>query len=397
MKIVFLAPFGIRPKGTLQARMLPLARELQSRDHRLSIIAPPYTNPEDSGREEIVDGVMIRNIPIEPYHRILSTPLLAARMMMAARVDAPSLIHLFKPKGYGGVGVIPRLLISPAGERSIPILVDTDDWEGDGGMNEIHPYRSLEKRFYAFQERFILRRADGVTAASRALCSIVSTLRGDDRILHLPNGVGVMGPGDGWGVRRRYGIGADTPVVLLYTRFFEFSQDRLYRVLREIFSRRPDIRFLVVGKGRRGEEYALERDAACGGYAHSLVMAGWVDPSQIPDHIAAADLAIYPFDDTLVNRCKCPAKLTEIVAQGVAVVADRVGEIPEYLPPEADPFLTDPGAPEGMAAAVIRLIDDPPLRRRIGDTALRFIHSRFSWSHQAEMIETFYRRFTFHD
>ena len=30
MKIVFLAPFGVRPKGTLQARMLPLAQALQA-------------------------------------------------------------------------------------------------------------------------------------------------------------------------------------------------------------------------------------------------------------------------------------------------------------------------------------------------------------------------------
>ncbi len=41
MKIVFLAPFGIRPKGTVIARMLPLAVELQKIGHSVTIIAPP--------------------------------------------------------------------------------------------------------------------------------------------------------------------------------------------------------------------------------------------------------------------------------------------------------------------------------------------------------------------
>jgi len=397
MRIVFLAPFGTRPKGTLRARMLPLARELQGRGHRVTIVAPPYTNPEESGRVETVDGVQIKNILITPYHRILSTPLLAARMMGAAREESPSLLHLFKPKGYGGVGVTPCLLLQSPGRRSPPILVDTDDWEGEGGMNEIHSYGGMEKRFYAFQERFLLRQADGVTVASRALSSIVATLRGDDRILHLPNGVGNVVQGDGGRVRVRYGIPPDTPVVLLYTRFFEFSQERLYRVFRALVSRRPDLRLLVVGKGRNGEEGALARDATEGGYAHSLIMAGWVDPEELPDHLAAADLALYPFDDTLVNRCKCPAKLTEILSHGVPVVADRVGEIPGYLPPEADSFLSDPGDPEGMVGPVLRLVDDPTLCRRIGELSVRYIHSRFSWTRLAEGLETFYRRFTSDD
>ena len=41
MKIVFIAPFGIRPKGTVIARMIPLAAGLQGLGHRVTIVAPP--------------------------------------------------------------------------------------------------------------------------------------------------------------------------------------------------------------------------------------------------------------------------------------------------------------------------------------------------------------------
>lgn len=391
MKIVFLAPFGIRPKGTLRARMLPLAVDLQRLGHPVTIVAPPYTNPEDSGCLETVEGVPIRNILLEPYHRILSTPLLACRMMARADGEFPSLIHLFKPKGYGGVGVMLRLL-SPG--KRVPILVDTDDWEGEGGMNEIHPYRTLEKRFYAFQERFLLRRCDGVTVASRALGEMVANLRGDDRILHLPNGVGKHLRGDGRRVRERFGLATDTPVVLLYTRFFEFSQTRLHRVVLGVCRLRPQVRFLIVGKGRRGEEELLLDHARENGYAGSLLMAGWVEPEEISDCLAAADLAIYPFDDTLVNRCKCPAKLTELLAAGIPTVADAVGEIPEYIPPEGKPLLCDPADPDGMIRRVVGLVDDVDQRRRLGELLSRSIRERFSWGEEARRLERFYGRFT---
>ena len=66
----------------------------------------------------------------------------------------------------------------------------------------------------------------------------------------------------------------------------------------------------------------LQEAAVTGGFAPSLVMAGWIEPAELPAHLAAADLAIYPLDDNLVNRCKCPAKLTEILLAGLQKLKD---------------------------------------------------------------------------
>ncbi|NTU86064.1 MAG: glycosyltransferase family 4 protein, partial [Chloroflexales bacterium] len=59
MRIVMLAPFGIRPKGTLLARMLPLARALTRLGHAVSIVAPPVQNPEDAGTRVVHGGVPV--------------------------------------------------------------------------------------------------------------------------------------------------------------------------------------------------------------------------------------------------------------------------------------------------------------------------------------------------
>lgn len=391
MKIVFLAPFGIRPKGTLQARMLPLARALQQQGHEVEIIAPPYTNPEDSGLVERFEGVIIRNVMLGPFGNTLSTPLIAQRMFAAALENKPDLVHLFKPKGYGGLAVMAMLIGKLAGFRLPKLVIDSDDREGAGGMNDLHPYSLPEKLLYAFQEKSLTRWADGVTVASRALESLAWGMGASvTTVKYLPNGPVLRPAGDSHRGRERFGIPDDLPVLLLYTRFFEFDQQRLYSVLEKVLVRIPDLRILVVGKGAYGEDGQLLQWSIRSGNAANLVMAGWVEPEDLPDCLAAADAAIYPFDDTLVNRTKCPAKLAELAAAGVPLAADRVGQIAEYLQHGESGLLAEPGDTNGLADAVIRLLTERELAMNMGFAAARRMRSEFGWSRLAQGLEQFY-------
>ncbi len=391
MKIVFLAPFGIRPKGTLIARMIPLAAELQDLGHRVTIVAPPYTNPEDSGRTETVRGVTIRNITLGPGSGAVAVPFLAHRMFWGALAERPDLIHLFKPKGYGGIAAMVHLACRKLGFQLPPLFVDCDDWEGKGGMNDQSTYSRGEKFLFGIQEKWLPTQAAGVSVASRTLQTLIWG-RGvpPPRVLYLPNCVEDLPPGDGGRVRETLGIAAETPLLLLYTRFFEFRQEKLHFLLTEIHRRVPEVKFLVVGQGRRGEEEQLLAAGREKGFAPALVMGGWLDPREIADYLAAADLAIYPFSDTLVNRAKCPAKLTEILRAGVPVVADGVGQLAQYLKPGASGILCDPDDWREMADRAVELLNDPPRRRELGAAGRDYLLKNFTWKRYAEKLSNFY-------
>jgi glycosyltransferase involved in cell wall biosynthesis len=393
MKIVFIAPFGIRPKGTVVARMLPLAAGLQDLGHKVVIIAPPYTNPEDSGKVETVRGVTIRNIVLGPKHEALAAPVLAWRLFRAVLAEKPDLVHLFKPKGYGGLAAMLQLFCDRLGLRIPPLFLDTDDWEGKGGMDEILSYSRVERGLFRFQEGWLLPRARGVTVASRTLQTQAWGMGiAPHRVFYLPNGIDNLPPGNGGRIREKLGIPAEAPVLLLYTRFFEFSQEKLHAVFGAICRRVPGVRFLVVGKGRHGEEEMLLKAGREFGFADSLVMAGWVEPDEIPDHLAAGDVAIYPFADTLVNRAKCPAKLTELLRAGVPVVADGVGQVAEYIRPEVTGILCDPGNWEEMASRAADLLCDREQRLTIGAAGSNYLMARFHWRRLAEELLEFYVR-----
>lgn len=395
MKIVFLAPFGIRPKGTLIARMLPLAVELKRLGHGIVIVAPPYTNPEDSGKTETVNGVTLRNIPLGPGTGAFCAPFLAWRMFRAALDGKPDVVHLFKPKGYGGLAALLQLFLSRIGLHLPPLFVDCDDREGRGGMNELHPYTLPERVLFDFQERCIPRRAAGVTVASRALHDMILGMDvAESKIFYLPNCASAAPLPGGRGVRERLGLASDVPVVLLYTRFFEFEQEKLHFLFQEIHRRIPSVRFLVVGRGRHGEEELLRCAAQERGFSGALLEAGWIPPEEMPGYLAAADVALYPFADTAINRSKCPAKLIELLRAGVPVVADGVGQIGEYIEHGASGLLCSHEAWQEMADGAVGLLLEPERRRAMGDAAMRRIAESFSWEGYAAGLAEWYRGVT---
>ena len=154
----------------------------------------------------------------------------------------------------------------------------------------------------------------------------------------------------------------------------------------------PNVRFLVVGKGRGGEEELLLSSGMEKGFAAALVMAGWVDPAAISDYLAVGDVAIYPFADTLVNRTKCPAKLTELLLAERAVVADSVGQLTEYIEPNHSGILCDPDDWQEMIDRTVDLLKDPVRRKDLGLAGRHYLVENFSWQRYAEHVSCFYKR-----
>ena len=81
-------------------------------------------------------------------------------------------------------------LLARALRPRLPLVVDSDDWEGWGGWNDLLPYPASAKRLFAWQERDLPRRADAVTVASRTLQTQVwGSGVPPEEVFYLPNGI----------------------------------------------------------------------------------------------------------------------------------------------------------------------------------------------------------------
>lgn len=395
MKIVMLGPFGLRPRGTMSVRALPLAQALVARGHTVTLLLPPWQNPEDAGRIWEEGGARIENLRLPVGAPGWFHLRLAGALVRRALALQPDVIHAFKPKAYAGLA---HWMLARFHPRRPLVVVDSDDWEGPGGWNDLNPYPAPLKYFFAWQERWGLRHAGAVTVASRALQTLAWAQGGDPaRVYYLPNGAAWSGPP----VKP---VPHARPTLLLYTRFFEFDVERLWRSVQRVRESHPDVRLWVVGKGLFGEEISLLRLARAAGWQIAeqtppspetdLVYAGWVAPESLPQHFAQADVALYPFDDTLINRTKCPVKLLDLLAAGLPVVGEAVGQLAEMIVPGETGILVPPGDEESWVAAVLELLERREYARALGARAAADVRARFSWAQLAQIAEAAYQAVT---
>jgi glycosyltransferase involved in cell wall biosynthesis len=402
LQIVMVGPFGLRPRMTMRMRALPLGKALVRRGHNVTLLLPPWQNPEDAGRAWEEEGVRIENVRLPRGVPGWFHWRLTADLVRRTRQLAPDVVHAFKPKAYAG-------LVHRALAGRYPIVVDTDDWEGPGGWNARGDYPSWMQRFFTWQEHWGLRRADAVTVASRALQTLAWSVGGDpERVAYLPNGVRVPSHTEGRqsvpGDRPR--SVAQRPTVLLYTRFLEYDLAGLWHLFQTVRVKHPKVRYLVVGQGFHGEEAQLLQLARDAGWSVAegeailpeaplpdvdLVYAGWGTEQALPSWFSAADLAIYPFDDTLLNRTKCPVKLLDLLAAGVPVVAESVGQIAEIVVEGETGALVNPGETAAFAEKVLMLLSVPERLDRMRAAAREDVARRYGWDELAGAAERAYR------
>lgn len=373
MRIALVASFGLRAKGTARARALPLAIELARRGHAVALFAPPYDSPEDSGRqwrEEVgASGVDVINTVLPSGRQTAAWHLrLSWRLFLAVRGWRPDVVHIFKPKGPSGLAGTLLWVTRRRIARHPRVIIDADDWEGPGGWNDDPRvgYFPAQRRFFAWQERYGLSHADAWTVASRCLRDrAIAFGAAPEHVYVLHNGVRLS-------TNSRQQIAIQNPKsAILYTRFAGVRPADVASLWSQVQERLPDARLIVVGRGLSGEERSLERQPG-------IEVRGWVEPAELPAVLAGATLAIAPWADTPSNRARHSAKILELMAAGLPVVATAVGELPATLGETG--VLVPPGDSLALAAAVVALLADPATAEALGMAARERVRLHFSWA-----------------
>jgi glycosyltransferase involved in cell wall biosynthesis len=69
---------------------------------------------------------------------------------------------------------------------------------------------------------------------------------------------------------------------------------------------------------------------------------------------------------------------------GAAVLATRTGGLPEQIEHGVNGWLVEPNNAEQLSAAMLRLLDDAPLRTNIGAALNQEYASKRNWKHVAQ-------------
>jgi glycosyltransferase involved in cell wall biosynthesis len=100
---------------------------------------------------------------------------------------------------------------------------------------------------------------------------------------------------------------------------------------------------------------------------------GRVDPSQVFRYYAEADIYVQTPD--IDNM---PLSVLEAYASGLPVVSTNAGGVPYILEHERQGLLADTDDAEGVAAAVLRLLEEPALASQVIEGGRRQVET-YTW------------------
>jgi glycosyltransferase involved in cell wall biosynthesis len=243
-----------------------------------------------------------------------------------------------------------------------------------------------------------LRQADMVHAVSEYLAEKAKKL-GAKKTIVVPNGVDtkVFRPGDKIKLRKKLGFSEDDLIIVSHSRLTPkngldllikaFSRIKNYelRIRGENKKRETrNLKLLIMGGGhQRGELEGLIRDLRLG---ETVTLAGEKPHREIPDYLAMGDGFCRPARDEGFG-----ISFIEAMACGLPVVGTRVGGIPEVVDEGETGWLVESENEEEVVTALVRLLGDKELRKKMGEKGRKVAVERFGWERVLKRMEEVYQ------
>ncbi len=131
------------------------------------------------------------------------------------------------------------------------------------------------------------------------------------------------------------------------------SPEKGIDILLEVAHKLPDVQFIIAGDGPERENLEKKSNS-------NVAFLGFV--KDVPDLLSQADVLCVPSRSEGLGL-----SALEAMASGVPVVASRVGGLPEVILDGETGLLVPPEDPEALRVALKTLLDDPKLRKAMGE------------------------------
>ncbi len=316
-----------------------------------SLISGPTADPPP----ELRDTLAAAGVPwfIAPHLRRSVNPVADCRAFWELgrfiKSVQPDLVHTHSSKA----GFLGRLAARKAGIRRI---VHTPHGHVFGGY-----FSPLETRLYVALERLAARWTNRIITLTDAEAAqhLSRGIGRPEQFVTIPTGVDLSGVRSAKPVH----LVGGGPIVGSVGRLAPVKGHRyLIDAAPAILQRFPGARVILVGDGEMHSQ--LGDRARALGLADQIIFTGY--RTDVPSLIAGMDLMVLPSLNEGMGRV-----LVMAMALGKAIVASRVGGVPELLGEGEAGVLVPPGDSRALADAICGLLADPARARALGEAGRR--------------------------
>jgi glycosyltransferase involved in cell wall biosynthesis len=273
------------------------------------------------------------------------------------------------------------------GRRTGRLVIDWCDWWGRGGTQDERrqSWLKLIGPYETFFEEAFRTKADGTTVISTALRDRAIGLRvPPETIRLLPQGCDQVGEGADArrDARRRLRLADADKIVICVGALMPSDADLLFSVVLELFARRPDCRFFLIGKHGAHVPDPIKRHP-------QFTETGFVPAASLADFVVACDCLLTPLADTLASRARWPSKINPVLAAGRTAVVTLVGDLPHLLQRERAAAVARCD-PEDLVRQTLRVLEDDALREGCEARAREVARDLLAWPILTAQLEGFY-------
>lgn len=239
--------------------------------------------------------------------------------------------------------------------------------------------------------RLALRKVDRIIALSKSDLHMIDYLNiAKEKVSVIPNGIDLSRFRDLTQEKQlpKGDLDPDAPYVLCVTRIRENKGiESLIRAAANVVSKRPDVKFLLVGNCPKTYALKLRRLVSKVNLEKNFIFKGYVE------HESDYLLSLYHHASVFVLPSfmeSFPLVLLEAMAANLPIVASRVGGIPDLISSD-EGILTAPGDVAALKSSLLFLLDNADIRKKLGQNAGRKAEN-YSWNKISRETLSVYER-----
>jgi phosphatidylinositol alpha-1,6-mannosyltransferase len=372
MRLLFISQDFPPAMGGIQTYTAELAPRLATRCERFLLIAPSH--PESRAFDAALN-YEVHRLPIRPDLLVLRAIPHVMRIAPRERFDMA--FHVQWPTAFSSIpsklvtGYPHHRAISLHGKDAVfhPFDADWLNWAYDG------------------LRRLALASADGVLPVSRFLAERGKELGVESDAIHvIPNGTNpdVFYPEAVPNLRKVFDADAH-PIVFSAGRLVQKKGfDTAIRAMKHVVDVLPNALLLIAGNGpEEARLRALTRQLDLHNHVRLL---GSIPHDDLRRYYNLADVFLMAGHEVPGDVEGFGLVYLEANACGTPVIGSRVGGVPDAIRHEQTGLLVAPRDPAATAQAVVRLLRDEALARRLGEQGRQRVLNEATWDHIADRV-----------
>lgn len=370
MKIVYVTHIAFPDVVGDPFHSLELARKMSARGHKTTVVTWNKRSPS-SNRIEEVNNVSVWRLAGTSFklnNLITEYPFIRG-MTTAFGQLKPDIVHAHSHLFLTSVQAIRK-----AKRLGLPSVIT---------VHGVLAHRNMVVNFaqHAYLHALgsmILRNANSVVCLTRGdVGEIVKLGCPQEKIRLIPNAVDTA--------RFRPSKKREGNLIVWIGRFVpEKGLEHLIEAAQMTAKRAKDAKFLLIGYGPWKTKIAkLAHDY--GLLPEVVRIAGPLEADEVAETLGRADVFVFPS-----VKEGLPISILEAMASGAAVVGSDISGIRDVITHRENGILIPPRNPQALADAILDLLDDNNLRRKMGQKARELMINEYSWDTITSRIENVY-------